>query len=639
MTQLDQTLTTVEGLQDREAGSPTSSDNHPTLSPSDSLQSLVTRWLERAQACFDEKDVDQFVDLFSEEGYWRDILTIELDFNSLAKSSIKPYLNQHTLSLPALKNIQLDRLDQLKLTEDGLIQAFIKFETEVYRGTGLLKLIDTPPTSPSTSIKAFLFFTQVWEVKGHEERRGFRRPLGVSEQVSPEKRPLNWLEERVRSSERYKDGVDPTVLIIGGGQNGLSLAARLKVLGIDSLVVEKSERLGDCWRRRYDSLCLHDPVWADHLAYMPYPPTWPVYTPKDKLANWFEHYAESMELDVWLQATLVPGAEYDPESECWTTDVRLFGTEGTPARSIRLRPRYLVLATGLNAAPHWPTNISHLDSYAGTVVHSSQFKSAKEWRGKRAVVVGACNSAHDIAAELYHNGAAEVTMVQRSKTFVMSSQHGISTLMKGLYEEGGLATEDADLIFTSLPINLLEIIHTKVQENINKLDQDLVQSLENVGFKVDPYPSGMLIKYFRRGGGYYIDVGCSQLIASRKIHLKQGHEVTRLTEHGLRFDDGEEIEADIIVFATGYQSIRTSIHQLISETVAQRLGPVWGKDSQGEIPGTWRLNGQPGLWLMCGNFFQARCYSKHLATQILLQELKIHDKNWPGRAHSKVCRA
>jgi hypothetical protein len=184
MTQPDQTLPTVEVLQGQKAGSPTS-DNHGTLSSSDSLQSIVTNWLERAQACFDEKDVDQFVDLFSEDGYWRDvskihiyhqvcecvygddiegalslvwqILTIELDFNSLAKSSIKPYLSQHKLSLPALKNIKLDRLDQLKVTEDGRIQSFIKFETEVYRGTGLLKLIDTRLTSSSTS-KAFLFF-------------------------------------------------------------------------------------------------------------------------------------------------------------------------------------------------------------------------------------------------------------------------------------------------------------------------------------------------------------------------------------------------------------------------------------------------------------------------------------------------
>ncbi|POW03984.1 hypothetical protein PSHT_11451 [Puccinia striiformis] len=287
-----------------------------------------------------------------------------------------------------------------------------------------------------------------------------------------------------------------------------------------------------------------------------------------------------MELDVWLQATLVPGSEYHPESGSRTVDVQLPGRDpGEETTTLRLRPRYLVLATGLNGAPQWPTNISNLDDYSGEVVHSSRLKSAQEWHGKRAVIVGACDSAHDIAAELYQNGAAEVTMVQRSRTFVI--QHGIPALLEGLYEEGGMDTEDADLIFTSLPINILE-------------------SLENVGFKLDPYPAGMLIKYFRQGGGYYIDVGCSALIASKKIKIKQGQEVTRLTEQGLQFEDGEEIHADVIVFATGYRFIGETVSSLISEQVAKRLGPVWGEDNQGRDPGymeaLWAARTMADVW-------------------------------------------
>ncbi|PLW17999.1 hypothetical protein PCANC_07186 [Puccinia coronata f. sp. avenae] len=627
MAKLEKTLKAQEGLALAQDSAPGKGEQ---ASAAQSPSNQVVDWLASLQWCLENQDIDQFVDLFADDGYWRDILTIELDFNSLSKSSIKSYLSHHQLSLPPLKNLALDRPDQLVITPEGRIRSFIQFETDIYRGTGVVILTDSRVTS--THSKAFLFFSQIWEVKGHEEKLGFRRPLGVPTGTHAEGRPLTWLETRNQSAERYKNGVDPTVLILGGGQNGLSVAARLKVLGIESLIVEKSKRLGDCWRTRYDSLCLHDPVWADHLAYMPYPPTWPVYTPKDKLADWFEFYAASMELDVWLQSTLVPSAaEYDPDTGRWTVDVQL-GEEGT----IQLRPRYLVLATGLNGAPQWPTNIANLDAYSGTVLHSSQFQSAKEWHGKRAVVVGACNSAHDIAAELVHNGAAEVTMVQRSSTFVMSSQHGIPALLDGLYEEGGMATEDADRIFTGLPINMLESMHTKIQEKIAELDRPLLRSLENVGFKLDPYPAGMLIKYFRRGGGYYIDVGCSELIASKKIKLKQGKEVSRLTEHGLVFSDGEGISADVIVFATGYRSVRERIGKLLSEQVAERLGAVWGKDNQGEIPGTWRLFGQPGLWLMGGNFFQARCFSKHLATQILLQELNIYDKNWPGRSQTKV---
>ncbi|KAH9452809.1 hypothetical protein MJO28_008274 [Puccinia striiformis f. sp. tritici] len=233
----------------------------PSPDPNDASHSLhvhVNEWIRKAQSCFESNDIDRFVDLFADQGYWRDILTIELEFNSLSKNVIKSYLEHHKLSLPVLKNIALDRVDQLKRTEEGHIRAFIKFETDIYRGTGLVMLKE----EGRSKSKAFLFFTQVWELKGHEEKLGIHRPLnGVSlDHSSSEGRAMDWLEERLRSSGRYKDGVDPTVLIVGGGQNGLSLAAQLRVLGIDSLIIEKTKRLGDCWRSRYHSLCLHDPA-------------------------------------------------------------------------------------------------------------------------------------------------------------------------------------------------------------------------------------------------------------------------------------------------------------------------------------------------------------------------------------------
>lgn len=591
----------------------------------------ISEWLHQAQSCFDSQEVDRFVELFSDNGYWRDILTIEPDFNSLVKHSIKAYLKQHQLGLPSLKNLEIDRPHDIKQAEDGLIQSFVKFETEVYRGTGLIILKHTQ--DKSSPLKAFLFSTQVREVKGHEEQLGFRRPLGIPVGASEPGETLNWLDKRFQGSEKYKHGVDPTVLIIGGGQNGLMLAARLKLLGIETLIVEKTKRLGDCWRLRYHSLSLHDPVWADHFAYLPYPENWPIYTPKDKLANWMEHYADTMELDVWLQTTVVPGSQYDPVSGKWTVDVQLPG--GVPL--VRLRPGYLILATGLASEPNWPQNISNnIQSYSGKLLHSSQYSSGKEFVGKRAVVIGACNSGHDIAQDLWENGAAEVTMVQRSKTYVMSSQYGMPALLKGSYEEGGLPTEDVDLLMTSLPINQIITTHRKITQDIKEFDKELLNGLEKVGFRLDPYPDGLFLKYFRQGGGYYIDVGCSKLIADRKIKLKTGQEITRLTEDSLEFEDGASIKADVIVLATGFRSIRETVKKVISQEVADKLGPIWGKDNQGEIPGVWRICGQPGLWLMCGNFFQARCFSKHVATQILLQILKIHDKNWSGHAHDKV---
>jgi hypothetical protein len=141
----------------------------------------------------------------------------------------------------------------------------------------------------------------------------------------------------------------------------------------------------------------------------------------------------------------------------------------------------------------------------------------------------------------------------------------------------------------------------------------------------------MECRYFRDGGGYYIDVGCSRLIADGKIKIKQGVEVERLTAKGVLFADGTEVEADMIgsssfphyvflpsltppslaVMATGYSSSsfsslsfpllsltisppptasqRETVARLVGDDVAQRLGSVWGADAQGEIPGVCAL--------------------------------------------------
>ena len=84
----------------------------------------------------------------------------------------------------------------------------------------------------------------------------------------------------------------------------MTAAARLKMLKVDTLVVDREERVGDNWRQRYHQLVLHDPVWYDHMPYLPFPPDWPIYTPKDKLADFFETYVKFRELNVWTQTEI-----------------------------------------------------------------------------------------------------------------------------------------------------------------------------------------------------------------------------------------------------------------------------------------------------------------------------------------------
>ena len=167
------------------------------------------------------------------------------------------------------------------------------------------------------------------------------------------------------------------MLVIGGGQSGLCIAARLKQLQVDTLIVDREERIGDNWRKRYHALTLHNQVQVNHLPYMLFPPNWPTYIPKDKLANWFESYVDGMELNFWT-GTEFEGGSYDEKAGRWTVTLRRAdGSKRT------MHPRHVVLATGVSGIPSLP-DIPRLKNFAGTVIHSSQYTDGEEWKGKKA---------------------------------------------------------------------------------------------------------------------------------------------------------------------------------------------------------------------------------------------------------------
>ncbi|EKV07742.1 Flavin-binding monooxygenase-like protein [Penicillium digitatum PHI26] len=237
--------------------------------------------------------------------------------------------------------------------------------------------------------------------------------------------------------------------------------------------------------------------------------------------------------------------------------------------------------------------------------------------GKKTIVVGSCNSANDIAQDFVERGY-DVTMVQRSSTCVVSSDSTLNIAFKGLYDATGPPTEDADLYPWSIPSRLFKAQQAKVTQVTNQNDAKTIEGLDKAGFKVDsgPSDSGILMKYFQRGGGYYIDVGGSQLTIDGKVKIKHGQETSQVLPHGLRFADGSELEADEIVFATGYQNMRTETRVIFGDKVADRVGDIWGLDKEGEMRTIWRRSGHPGFWFMGGNLAMSRYYSRLLALQI-----------------------
>ncbi|KAF8309272.1 pyridine nucleotide-disulfide oxidoreductase family protein [Clavulina sp. PMI_390] len=491
-------------------------------------------------------------------------------------------------------------------------RAFYTFDTPIGHGEGLLRLLhDIPSTDFTTNTnenaawKILSFSLTLSSLRNHPELARDLRPRGIESGVRTTSR--SWFDVREEEMEFLQD--DPQVIIVGAAQCGLMLAARLKRLGVRTLLVEKTARLGDIWRQRYQTLTINSYIWSDHFPYLKFPDCWPISAPKDRMAGWLESYANIMDLRVWLGSTVEPDStSYDEATGLYTLKIRR--GDG----SLReLKTQHIVLATGTAGEPNIPT-FKSTENFQGVLMHSSRYQNCPEWKGKKAVVVGGGNSGHDICQEFY-NAGAEVTMVQRSQTYIIS-EAGLGVLLKPFYNEGGPPTEDSDLAIASFPQRANLPYATKAYETICEMDKPLHDGLKKAGFLLDEESKGLFIKYYEKGGGHYINTGCSDLIVEGKVKLKAGHEVSHFESNGIRMADGTFLEADIVVLATGYKSMRESTRKILGSTIADKTGPVWGYDHEGEIQGVWRRSGHPGFWYMGGNFVLSRIYSQYLALQI-----------------------
>ncbi len=477
------------------------------------------------------------------------------------------------------------------------IEAIFRFETAQGHGSGVLRL--TPDAAGT--LKAWTLLTALDALTGHEEQVGPLRPRGTSRDF----RGPNWQDLR-HTARRYDDR-EPAVLVVGGGQAGLSIAARLTHLQVDTLIVDREPRIGDNWRQRYHALTLHNQVQVNHLPYMPFPPSWPTYIPKDKLAGWFEAYVEAMELNYW-PGTAFEGGTYDERTQRWSVILRQ--ADGTR----ELHPRHIVMATGVSGIPSLP-DIPTLPRFGGQVLHSSQYHDGEAWQDKRALVIGTGNSGHDIAQDL-HAGGAHVTLVQRSPTLIVNIEPS-AQLPYALYDEA-TPLEDCDLITTSMPLALAKKSHIRFTEQARNLDRDLLDGLERKGFKLDfgEDGTGWQFKYLTRGGGYYFNVGCSDLIVDGAIALAQFADIAEFVAEGARTHSGELLPADLIVLATGYKGQEHLVEKLFGPDVATRVGPIWGFGDGQELRNMFMRTPQPGLWFIAGSLAQCRIYSQYLALQI-----------------------
>ncbi|KAI0755488.1 dimethylaniline monooxygenase (N-oxide-forming) [Fomes fomentarius] len=547
---------------------------------------IASAWLSASASALGSADAGAFAALFLSDGWLRDLLVFTWDVRCLSgREKISAYL------APLLSNARITNVPSSPpaTTSHGVEFAFV-FDCQHGRGHALVRLVP----DADGQFRAFTLLTQLCGLPGQEELN-----------VLPWRDDLTGIAERdmQKDFQKWVESVesDPYAIIVGAGQTGLQIAARFKQMGIRSLVIERHARVGDTWRKRYPTLTLHTVKKHHTLLYQPFPSNWPEFTPRDKLADWLEHYASIQDLIVWTNSELQ-----------WTNT--------TPRARVTIHPAHLVFATGTLGRPNIP-NVPSMERFRGRIVHSSVFPGSAQFAGMHAVVVGAGNSSIDICQDLALRGARSVTMVQRSRSCVMTREYVCQQGRAGFPEDVPL--EISDMKFGAISFGLMKKMLVADQDAAWEANKELHDKLRKggVNFDLGPEGQGVYPLVFERLGG--MDKGGADLIADGRIQVKSGHSLKHFTSNSIVLSDGTELPADLVVFATGYVHIRETNASILGQDVIDQTEEVYGLDDEGELKGSFRPTGHPGLWFGTGDFFASRFLSKTLALQVKAIELGL----------------
>ncbi|KZT32260.1 FAD/NAD(P)-binding domain-containing protein [Sistotremastrum suecicum HHB10207 ss-3] len=572
---------------------------------------IAQSWLDQLASHLASGSPEAVASLFQPDGWWRDHLCLSWDFHANeGVEVIKSFLKtQDRITKRGLNSFIVDAGSPLGgpsfqdvpgQTGAHSVEATFRFQIRdpAARGRGFVRL----SSGSDGEWKAFLVYTALTDLEGHEEPN--QRPTGHYDGHT-----RSW--DSVVAQEFAAAESHPSVLVVGAGQAGLMLAARLKALKVNTLLIEKTSRIGDNWRNRYESLTLHTTVTHASYPYQAYPANMPTYIPRTKLANF----------PVWTSAELLPGSTYDTSSGRWTVTILHNGTRVT------LRPKHVVLATGPVGVPLIP-KIPGQDKFKGITYHSSAHREPEKWRGKNVVVVGAGVSGNDMALDLTTRGA-KVLMIQRSPICVIR-QSTLKISMDRAWPEGRPA-EESDFLLAATPLKLLfRIAVNHITPSLAEQDKEMLDGLRKAGYltgwgeEMGYGPIGQLGLISTKLGGFYLDVGNAQRIIDGEVKIKSGVELAEFEESGVRLSDGTFAPADCVVFATGYHPMGYVARQLFGEEIIKQTSPIWNLDAEGELRGVFRPTGHPGLWFAAGGFDHARYLSQFLALQLLAREVGVY---------------
>ncbi|KAL4790051.1 monooxygenase [Aspergillus venezuelensis] len=601
--------------------------------------------LDQINAAFVRRDAKALEScFFAPQAYWKDELALTWHLRTLNRPG--------TIAGGLLETSRLRRIDFD--TEGGVrvdgTAAFVP-------ATPVLQFIDCPivfkTKSPAALCRGKAVLLPVAEDNNRQEMTWKIWVLSTrleSLDIHPENEVL--LQSPRRPLDNYQsEDFETDVFIIGGGNSGVALSARLKTLGVESVIVDRNARPGDNWALRYDCMKFHIPTSFCHLPYMHYGKELqiPHLLTRDELASQVRGYVETFNLNV-INSAQIQWTEYDEANKKWTI------TFQTPTGRCKAVSRHLVMATGIGSQKPYIPQIAEPHLYKGISLHSAGYNNAtllKKQGAQSVAIIGSANTAFDILTDC-HAAGLKATMVARSPTYIVPLDYLCHEASLGAYDAD---LEAADKMFLSLP----SVIDGQLARNLfaafASAEPDRYTALKAAGFPAldSSDPSCALIhNLLERAGGHYVDVGGTKLIENKQVGVKAGVEPTGYTASGLRFSDGSYLDVDAVIWCTGFSDANAAdtaaailggaagvgvsgpdsgaaepnpdggkegpqqkMHILSPQEIALRLDATWGVDAEGEVRGMWKRHANiDNFWIMGGHTQFHRWHSRTLALQI-----------------------
>ncbi|KAK5327269.1 hypothetical protein LTR93_002653 [Exophiala xenobiotica] len=564
--------------------------------------------------------------VFTTDALWRDVLTLTGSLRTFygANKIFEVWKTLTEKGRPKHFRYLQSSAREVRLGEAQWIEGIFSFEVDEAPARVCKAILSLVPTQDG-QWQIWILRTVIYRLQNHPSVDKMALASGAVADT-----------KSVQSTEA--DSVDFDCAVVGGGQAGLSVAGRLQSQGVKYVLLEKNAQVGDSWKTRYKSTKSHLPF--DRT----FPPHYPQYLSKDDLAQGYLDWAKKYgivsscaiadasshligEQNAWLSTTVVSGQWYEDQQR-WSLNLLRNGERKN------IMATHLVMAVGAGCQiPTMPT-YPGVERFRGKIVHSADYTSSEGWQGKHGIVVGTANTggpinkqqpqsctltyfggtAHDVAEDMAAADMASVTMVQRSPTYVLPAEY--YTKVQNMSYNPETPTELADQMGLTNPLALSRLVSMFILNGMAKAEPERFDDLEKAGFKVIRY-GDIIYQVFDRFGGHYMDVGASAKISKGLIKVKSDALPLQYTGDGIKFTDGTELKADLIVFATGFVgSMKVAIHDLLGSDVAERIDDFWGVNEEGEIRGAFKPSGHPNLWMHGGTCIHARYMSRFIALQV-----------------------